>query len=90
MQSILADTWPFNEPPGSRWRPLKRRRGDIATTFSGTAEVSPIPENESGGNPHAGHIGTMLLDDSGRPPNIRGRSYWLCLEHDVAVLAPRA
>lgn len=79
--------------PVGAWRnPLRRRNeGDLAVSYTGPEGLptAPIPDDPCGPTAHAGHLGTELRDASGVVPTRCGRSWWLCLEHDSVVWAPR-
>jgi hypothetical protein len=71
-------------------RLLGARTGELGYSFNGDVETAPIPVDPCGPTAHAGHRGFELRDTDGRVVVREGRSWWLCLEHNVAVRAPRA
>lgn len=76
--------------PGLINRLLGAPSGELGYTFEGDVDTAPIPNDPCGPTAHAGHRGFELRDADGTVVVREGRSWWLCLEHNVTVRAPRA
>lgn len=91
MLGRLRRGHPLGGPaPGFVNRLFGARTGELAVELQGDHDAASIPADPCGPTAHAGHLGIELRDSAGAVVVREGRSFWLCLEHNVAVRAPRS